>query len=100
MKVWALLLLCWWAVLSSLVVHAEEPGEKKKLLPISKKEMLAFFKSGKAVENRLITGDDIIAIIEADPQVAVTISNSIIEGGLNFITLPKTPKKKLVKGLS
>jgi len=55
--------------------------------PINRAELMAEFKAGKSVEGYVIQGNDIIDIIR-QTDVDLTISDSIIEGGLNFTKLP------------
>src|SRR5438046_3536784 len=43
------------------------------------------------VEGYVIKGDDIIAILKKNTGVKIQIRHSLIEGGLDFTTLPRTP---------
>ena len=47
----------------------------------------------ESVQGSIVQGDDLIAILREstfDPRVKITIVNSVIEGGLDFTTLPAT----------
>jgi len=71
--------------------HAQnKKAEKGANGPISKDELIAHFQVKRVVDGYVIKGNDIIEIIR-DTDLDITIKNSIIEGGLNFGTLPKTP---------
>lgn len=64
---------------------------------ISKEKILSTFINGKCVVGHVIKGDDIIEIIKATDH-EIRISDSIIEGGLNFTKLPTESWEKLSKG--
>ena len=66
---------------------------------ISKEKILSIFIKNECVVGHVIKGDDIIEIIKATDH-EIRISDSIIEGGLNFTKLPAESweKVKLPKG--
>jgi uncharacterized protein YjbI with pentapeptide repeats len=66
---------------------------------ISKEKILSTFIKDECIVGHVIKGDDIIEIIKATDH-AIRISDSIIEGGLNFTKLPagSWEKVKLPKG--
>jgi len=65
----------------------EKKASKETKSPISKAQMLAVFKAGEYVTNSIISGKDIITIIQ-DSSVSIKIRNSIINGGLDFTEAP------------
>ena len=75
--------------------HAQnKKAEKGARGPISKSELIASFQDKRVVDGYVIKGDDIIEIIR-DTDLDITINNSVIEGGLDFGKLPKTPVEKV-----
>ncbi len=76
-------------------IHAQgKKTEKGAREPISKEELIARFQDKKEVDGYVIKGDDIIEIIR-DTDLDIRIKNSVIEGGLDFGMLPKTPVEKV-----
>ncbi|MEE9614029.1 MAG: pentapeptide repeat-containing protein [Thermodesulfobacteriota bacterium] len=61
--------------------------------PISRGELIKAVKKGKPVIARIIQGDDIIELIK-DTDYDIKISDSVIEGGLDFRKLPKVALKE------
>jgi len=82
-------------ILFENTVFAEE--EKKRGLngTIDKDEIVDLFEQGKAVDGHIISGSDIIKIIKdtinGKTNYYIKITNSLIEGGLNFKDITSEP---------
>src|SRR5262249_9618616 len=93
LSVWVLAMLV--PAFTPCVYAAGQRGEKEPSVytSISKKELLSLFQGEQVVKDRVITGADLIALIR-DTDVKIQIHHSVIEGGLDFTTLPRVPLDK------
>jgi hypothetical protein len=93
---------CWMALFLGVLTAASTPSASAQDTSMSqeaktrlgKEELRRRLQGGERIQDFTIQGDDLIAILRErtlDPTVEITIKNSVIEGGLDFTTLPATP---------
>jgi uncharacterized protein YjbI with pentapeptide repeats len=94
-------LACWAALFLGVLTAApmlsappqDTSKDKESRARLSKEELRERLQGGERVQDSIIQGDDLIAILREstfDPTGKITIMNSVIEGGLDFTALPAT----------
>jgi uncharacterized protein YjbI with pentapeptide repeats len=89
---WAALFLGMLTTTSTLNAAAQDPSmEQEAKARLSMEELRARLQGGESIQSSVIQGDDLIALLRErtfDPTVEITIADSVIEGRLDFTTLP------------
>jgi hypothetical protein len=96
---WVAVFLGMLAAASTSSASAQDTStEQEAKTRLSKEELRVRLQSGEKVQNAIIQGDDLIAILRErtlGSTVWIAIVNSVIEGGLDFTTLPATAVDQL-----
>jgi uncharacterized protein YjbI with pentapeptide repeats len=100
-----LVALCWAVLLPACTWGA--PGEdiggtRGANGPLKREDLVSYVQGekGLVIDNYIIQGRDLIAFIQEHPGVAIQVTHAIIEGGLDFRTIPPTPLEAIVQRIT
>jgi len=88
-----LVALCWAVLVPTFAWGApgqDVGGARGAKGPIRSQKLDSYIQDGKRliIDSVIIQGRDLIAFIKEHPSVAIQITHAIIEGGLDFRTIP------------